>query len=138
MQSACRGWRRLLRRKGSPRKQKASLSYVSCAGKDCCLDVDVIVEVFGHSYAFNSKQLMWSKQSTPGPLSMIATTLCGPCVEVVWTLCGSCVDIVWNLCGTCVDLVWTFVHDCDYLVWTRRAYEERNAFLQFSTSHWNL
>ena len=38
----------------------------------------------------------------------------------------------------CVKFVWTFVHDCDYLVWTRRAYEERNAFLQFSTSHWNL
>ena len=48
VQSACRGWRRLLRRKGSPRKQKASLSCVSCAGKDCSLDVDVVVEVFGH------------------------------------------------------------------------------------------
>ena len=48
VQSAYRGWRRLLRRKGSPRKQKASLSYVSCAGKDCSLDVDVVVEVFGH------------------------------------------------------------------------------------------
>ena len=84
MQSACRGWRRLLRRKGSPRKQKASLSCVSCAGKDCCLDVDVIVEVFGHSYDFNSKQLMWSKQATPGPLSMIATTLCGPGLHKLW------------------------------------------------------